>query len=74
MNTLVLKCAEAVNNPNLRKISELRIGFNKQGDNSGRTRFGTVKMTNDDVNVIYKIVVGNGTFFDKDGNNLGDEC
>lgn len=76
MKTLVLKCVESVNNPNLRTMNEIRLRFLKNGDGSGMTQFGRVRDWNSPAteNLEFEIVGGSGTLYDNNGTSLGQSC
>ena len=62
MKTLVLKCAESVNNDNLRGMNELRVKLFKGTDASARGFFGAVRDSGE-AELEYKIVKGNANLY-----------
>lgn len=62
MKTLVLKCAESVNNDNLRGMNELRVKLFKGTDASARGYFGAVRDSGE-AELEYKIVKGSANLY-----------
>ena len=62
METLVLKCKEIVDNPNLRSFGEFRIGLASRGDGTGASTWQLSSVSTPTIPVKWKVVSGDAYF------------